>query len=374
MKNILFLTAEYWPESWGGISTITRLYVQGFLKLGFQVRVAVFTDALKSFERQLETGEIVRYCSTRQFTHRYHSVYWKGNPNLEQMGELLYLQNRETIARADYIICNNEELYSACEQIRKNFPSKWLAYFCHGFQKEENPGNSQLRILQDRLMAISNVVLTASAHMKRQIQGSGLKGKIEQIIPPFELYGSWYCKYAGSDRKGILAAGRMVAQKGFDYLLEEYAASKIRYHEPLTIYSGHGDAKYEQQCRRIIIEMGLEEQILKPWLDAEPFRRKLGTAVCTVMCSRFEPLGMVAAESLLAGTPVISAKVGGIPEILGYGDERMFCTHERGSLAECLDWLLTDFEMRQNMAERGRAYLLRNYTLAAMEESWKLAV
>jgi glycosyltransferase involved in cell wall biosynthesis len=70
-----------------------------------------------------------------------------------------------------------------------------------------------------------------------------------------------------------------------------------------------------------------------------------------VLASRAETYGMVVAEALARGVPVIAADVGGVPEALGFGADgtrpgMLVPTGDVATLAEALRLWLTDADLR----------------------------
>jgi hypothetical protein len=76
---------------------------------------------------------------------------------------------------------------------------------------------------------------------------------------------------------------------------------------------GDGDDKPRYQAR--IDMLGLGERV--KMLDAMPARKAFAMARTVVIPSRAESMPYIVLEAVAAGRPVISTKVGGIPEILG---------------------------------------------------------
>ncbi|MBA2763607.1 MAG: glycosyltransferase family 4 protein [Thermoleophilaceae bacterium] len=75
-----------------------------------------------------------------------------------------------------------------------------------------------------------------------------------------------------------------------------------------------------------------------------------------------EPFGRVALEGLLAGCPVVSTRVGAIPSVLRADDDALLVPPEDpAAIAAALTRLLDDRELAAQMAERGRARVLRDF-------------
>lgn len=114
----------------------------------------------------------------------------------------------------------------------------------------------------------------------------------------------------------LLYFGRLdVFQKGLDTLLEAFARL-LRTHPGLELrIAGRGkDAdRVAAQAR----ELGIERSIRMLGAVSEAERQALfaGAAV-QLMPSRFEGFGMVAAEAMAAGVPLVAAAAGSLPEVV----------------------------------------------------------
>jgi D-inositol-3-phosphate glycosyltransferase len=72
-----------------------------------------------------------------------------------------------------------------------------------------------------------------------------------------------------------------------------------------------------EKVRSLAVELGIERNVrlLGPVDEAERQRLFAGAAV-QLMPSRFEGFGMVAAEAMAAGVPLIAAAAGSLPEVV----------------------------------------------------------
>ena len=111
--------------------------------------------------------------------------------------------------------------------------------------------------------------------------------------------------------------GDVTSRKGHEYLFQ--ALPKLMSQVPelkLAVLGNFGRRKpYTLSLRKVLLDHNLQDRV--EWLgihnNVESF---MAIFDITVVPSVEEPLGLVAIESLAAGTPVVAANTGGLPEIV----------------------------------------------------------
>ena len=119
-----------------------------------------------------------------------------------------------------------------------------------------------------------------------------------------------------SGRPIVLVLRRLVRRMGLEDLIDAVALARVRVPDLLLLVGGSGRLADELQARTT--ERGLADHVRflgrVPETDlAAAYRAATLTVVPTVALEGF---GLVAAESLAAGTPVLATPVGGLPEVL----------------------------------------------------------
>jgi colanic acid/amylovoran biosynthesis glycosyltransferase len=165
---------------------------------------------------------------------------------------------------------------------------------------------------------------------------------------------------AGHGATSILAVGRLDAIKGFDVLilaLALLASRRLRFHCRII---GEGPQRAELQAA--IERHALQESVeLCGALPSEAVHRELYAATVfvlpSVVCADGNrdgiPLSLI--EAMAAGTPVISTRVSGIPELIGDGVEGVLVApHDAQALAGALEAALDDAGRNARFAQRAR--------------------
>ncbi|UZX02820.1 glycosyltransferase family 4 protein [Arthrobacter sp. CDRTa11] len=224
--------------------------------------------------------------------------------------EMTYLLRRLSTQNALQVIIHNEEFLPLIRALR-GARSIDVVYFSHGLAKEEHPGQSRLWDLQrDVHLEAPQIAVASTAQSEAVLEISGRQAFVINL--PLAHFVDQEISNKPLPNE-ILAAGRFVRQKGFDILIK--ALDMIESPPLCRIIAGHGDAEYERECRGQARDKSIDIVWL-PWNNAADLRASLTRTSCLIMPSRFEPLGLLAAESIGLGTPVIGSDVGGLSLLL----------------------------------------------------------
>jgi glycosyltransferase involved in cell wall biosynthesis len=143
-------------------------------------------------------------------------------------------------------------------------------------------------------------------------------------------------------------------QKGLDTLLEAISLV-LRDHPGLrVIVAGRG--KDTPRVEAEIARLGLAGRIeIAGPVDEDRKRSLLARAAMLLMPSRFEGFGMVAAEAMAAGVPVVGSNAGSLPEVVAPPDGGVLVpVGAAQALADAVNALLRDPEERKRMSESAR--------------------
>ena len=146
-----------------------------------------------------------------------------------------------------------------------------------------------------------------------------------------------------TDRPVILTVRRLVHRVGLEHLIDAVAALRARVPEVLVLIGGTGPVRDELAAR--IAALGLAEHVrLLGFLPDADLPTAYRAADVTVVPSvALEGFGLVAAESLAAGTPALVTRVGGLPEVVaGLSDRLVVPPGSPSALAAALGDLLLD--------------------------------
>ena len=152
---------------------------------------------------------------------------------------------------------------------------------------------------------------------------------------------------------GIVAAGRLVPEKGFDVLLRAFRHVAARLPDAkLSIVGGGPEAA---PLGRLAATLGVAEKVSFPGhlSHADTLIQMRGAWVTCVPSVWAEPFGMAAAESQMQGVPVVASRTGGLAEIVRDGlTGRLVEPGDVDGLAAALLGMLAD---QETVASMGRA-------------------
>jgi glycosyltransferase involved in cell wall biosynthesis len=154
----------------------------------------------------------------------------------------------------------------------------------------------------------------------------------------------------------LLYFGRLdVIQKGLDTLLQAVALLAEKRPEVELRIAGRG--KDMERVRSMADELRIagNVRLLGPVDEAERQRLFAGAAV-QLMPSRFEGFGMVAAEAMAAGVPLVAAAAGSLPEVVDAPRGGVLVPPGNArALADAVDRLLADAAAREALSVSARA-------------------
>ncbi|MFH1469028.1 MAG: glycosyltransferase family 4 protein [Pseudomonadota bacterium] len=173
-------------------------------------------------------------------------------------------------------------------------------------------------------------VIVLSAYMAGELASAGLEPARIAVIPPFP----WWPEAPAPSPAAppyLLAAGRLVAAKGFHVLMD--ALARVPAAPPLLLV---GDGPDRADLARCAATLPAHARLL-PWQGRAAMRALTANAQALVMPSLWaEPFGIAGLEALSLGVPVVGSAVGGIPEWLDPACGWLVPPGDVGALAQAL--------------------------------------
>jgi glycosyltransferase involved in cell wall biosynthesis len=161
----------------------------------------------------------------------------------------------------------------------------------------------------------------------------------------------------------VAFAGRLVAEKGVDDLLDAMSIVIKRIPNAILLLAGDGHERTHLETKAVRIgirenvcflghlsRLHLEEQLKGAWVQVVPSRWE-------------EPFGIVAAEAMMRGTAVVATNTGGLNEIIqDHKTGRLVPVNDPESLSKALTSMLLDPRTTEELGRNGRDFSLKHLT------------
>jgi glycosyltransferase involved in cell wall biosynthesis len=197
-------------------------------------------------------------------------------------------------------------------------------------------------------------------------------------VEPFKKLphkGSFRARYPEMEGKSlILHLGRVHQKKGLELLVEAFYQIAKRRDDVHLVLAGSGDADFVMRITKMLHDFGIfDRATITGQLDEDTKLAVLQDADIFVLASYGENFGLSVVEAMACGLPVlISDKVGIWKEIVGAG-AGIVTTCESNKIADQIEKLLNDPELRLNTGQRGKSLVEAQFSTDRMAEKMESA-
>lgn len=223
--------------------------------------------------------------------------------------------------------------------------------------------------LEGTALRSARLIIAVSRFVKQEIErltGSGIPivvarpgtaaaiGELSKNVES-SLVGSRTANDAANPLR-LLFAGSCVEQKGVEDLIEALALVRDL---PLVLdLAGRrdGEPRFNRRLMRLIDELDLSQRVTFHGLvDSQALNRLYASADIFVFPSRYEGYGIVLAEAMRAGLPIVAANNGPVAEIVADNENALIVpARDSKALAGAIRKLAEDPGMREQFASRSR--------------------
>jgi glycosyltransferase involved in cell wall biosynthesis len=157
----------------------------------------------------------------------------------------------------------------------------------------------------------------------------------------------------------ILVVGRLAPQKRPDVALQALARVREKHPEAQLDLVAHGPL--EGETTALVGELGLRDHVRLLTKGAD-VPELLSEAACFLLTSDYEGFPYTVLEAMAAGVPVVSTRVGGVPEQVADGETGLlFEPGDPAAAAAAVEQLLADPERAHRLSEAGRERVRREF-------------
>jgi glycosyltransferase involved in cell wall biosynthesis len=169
----------------------------------------------------------------------------------------------------------------------------------------------------------------------------------------------------------VLMLATYERRKGHDLLLDAFAQTYLEIPAARLVICGFG---YENEVR--YVEQGVAARGLASVVTLMGFRRDVyrilaAADILAVPTQAYESFGLVAAEAMSLGVPVIATRVGGLPEVVSHDHGGYLVEPDDvQGFASYLIQLLTEEALRKRQGQLGRERYLQHFTASRMAQQY----
>jgi colanic acid/amylovoran biosynthesis glycosyltransferase len=233
------------------------------------------------------------------------------------------------------------------------------------------PSNFEIRL--DKLIRAARVIVTETNYSESFLRERFPEraDRIHRIYNGLNLAEFGQANFS-ADPPLIVAIGRLIAKKGFADLIRACALLVER--ERSFRCEIFGEGPLENQLRRQIEDLGLQERIQLPGLKPQhALRTRLAGASVFVLPSvpeadgGMDNLPTVIMEAMATGLPVVSTRIGGIPEMVVENETGFLVPPgDVVALADAVEKMTSDQSLGQRLGQVGYE---RAQTLFSIEKN-----
>ena len=309
MKILVYLEKS---DVRGGIEIFAERHVARLRAEGHEVDVA--SDIRQEMGRDDEI--VVHKCSDVSMLEKFppeKTVY--------------YVHDHEPICPRSYAYT---PLKRNCTRPGGLWPCIFCAPLCRNWKPALNRVLSQER--RKRAMARFRRLVVISEFMKGRLVANGIPAEKVEVRPPVIRTGETGAEDVTSGRKiDLLFAGQLIRGKGVQLLLAAMARMKT----PRTL-DIVGTGNMEPKLKALAARLGIAGRVRFNGFQSNP-QDWMRAAKCVVVPSFWqEPYGLVAAEAVALGRPVVAFAIGGLPEACG-GKATLVPPGDIDALADALE-------------------------------------
>jgi glycosyltransferase involved in cell wall biosynthesis len=196
------------------------------------------------------------------------------------------------------------------------------------------------RIVARKADAVTWVSGDLGARMRRAGAPDGGRALVpapEFTRPSADQIAAVRASLGGEHRPVVLAAGRLVPQKGYQVLLK--AASRWQRRDPVPLLAIAGEGPLAGPLAEQARSAGIAVCFLGQRADVPAL---LGAADVVVVPSVWEGQPLILQEALRMGRPVVAARTGGIPDMTGEDAALLVPPGDQAALAAAVESVLDD--------------------------------
>jgi len=269
----------------------------------------------------------LRFIKHHQLSYRFfNSHYWDAGVATQRLSEALNVPHVHTP--------HSLGIWKK-QLMEKDYPENAALF--------EKKYNFKQRIDEETLLYTNcaEVIATTPVQVDMLVGDYGADNARVHMIPPGYDDNRFYAMSEASRQairtrlgvkgKLVLALGRLARNKGYDLLVDAFSLVAMRIPEArlLLAVGGNGMNPAEQkildELKVQVQTLGLQDKVIfSSFIADEALADHYRAADAFVLCSRYEPFGMTAIESMACGTPTVITTHGGLYRAITFGRHALY--------------------------------------------------
>ncbi len=219
-------------------------------------------------------------------------------------------------------------------------------------------GDARERTFEEPLLRV-DLLATVSDHGASILTGRGVPAGCVRVVPPGldrlppPTFGGEPPVLDGASVR-VLCVAQWIPRKGILDLVQAWTARKRPNAVLELIGETDADPGYAASVRAAAAKSSGSSVVVRGPVDDATLARAYAAADLFALPSRFEGYGVVYAEALAHGLPMLACDVGPVPELLGGEAALLVPPGDVGALSEALSLLLGDAARRRRMSEAAK--------------------
>lgn len=254
--------------------------------------------------------------------------------------------------------------------------NKPFTFTAHAFEifSQKSYSKDRLKMLSDNAEKIITPSVFNKYYIIKETDCTPDKVEIVRATIDLEKFDNRKRSYNEENKIKILAIGRMIEKKGFEYLIK--AMNIINKSKPEAFLNIVGTGELESSLIKLTRELGLTKSV--NFLGAQPNERAIyelsSSDIAVLPCvvakdGDMDVCPLTLQEAMAMEVPVVSTTVGSIPELIEDGKEGILVPERNESaLAQAIMKLIDNPSLRQEMGKRGREKILREFNIETQVE------
>ncbi len=370
--KILMLAWEYPPRVVGGLARVVYDLSHRLIKDGHEVTVVTYKDGQDIPEFEDDKGVKV-YRIDNYMINPNNFIEWIMQMNFNMISKV----NQIIAEQGNFdVIHAHDWLVAYAAKTIKNSYNLPIVATIHATEAGRNSGihDETQRYINDTewmLTYEATEVIVNSNYMKNELQRLfGLPYEKINVVPNgvnlstyngIERDYDFRRRFAMDNEKIILFMGRLVYEKGIQYLISAMPKILNGYNDAKLVIAGKGGMLDELRAQANALGIG-QKVYFAGYQNGKDVAKMYKAADISVFPSTYEPFGIVALEAMLAERPIVVSDIGGLNEIVEHRVNGMKTyAGNANSIADSILELLYNPELCENIVRTAKNKVRNEY-------------